>query len=399
MPCNTVSCPTCNPLMDANFSPALVGGNAFNSQYAHMGWVGFTKMNFKRAINTPNGSSIPAGSILVRITGADLHLAQEVNRADVIDGRIDSTAYWLGPKIAEGTLNFPVIADNLEGGCVETGKVQEQASKLLNAVWGWTTTRDAFGRLCYWDTDIDLRYANHAAFKYTNCLVNEFTLNVAQSDMATIDLGIMATARDASYSSSSATVMEDPQLTSFLSPARVLTWNDFTINGIGQCDYSGILFHSNQVREFNMTINNHADRFFTLNGTLFPVDINVGKREVTGTLKLLGYNHVLRQRAEANADRFTSKDEIRMAAYIGYDTALSNTTRDWTGSGISPPTGSIWGKSINGVIFQIEEVSMTNEVLETTVNYLAFGVDSGFEGGNYETFIPATSADFPAWEA
>jgi hypothetical protein len=389
MPCTPGTCPTNQPLTEANYGSG--SGGAF-AHYAHMGWVGFVKLNFKRDIG-----AVPAGEIQLRVTGADINLSQEIQAADVIDGRIDRTAYWLGPKMAEGTLNFPVVADNLVGGCPDPTEMKEQAARLLNSVWGWALTRDSYGRLCYWDTDIALRYANHAAFKYVNSIVNELTLNIAKEDMATIDLGVISQRREAEYYPQETS---QPTITDFLSPARVLTWNDFTVNGVGACDLTGNLFHSNQVREFSMTINNNAERFYTLNGTLFPVDINVGKRDITGSLTLLGYNHDLRRRAEGNDTRFTSKDQIRIAAYIGDDRSVDGTSRDWTGSACSAPTTAIFAKALTGVIFQIEEVAMTNEVLETTVNYLAFGSDEA--DANYEGILPATSGAatsgaFPAW--
>lgn len=384
MPCTPGSCSTNLPLTEPNYGYG--SGGAFE-HYAHPGWVGFVKLAIKRNIG-----SISAGDILLRVTGADVNLSQDVNAADVIDGRIDRTAYWLGPKMAEGTLNFPIVADNLVGGCVDAADAQTQASRLLNTIWGWSLTRDSYGRLCYWDTDVIIRCANHAAFRYVNSIVNSFDMTVTHEDMATIDLNILSQRREDSYFPSETS---QPNLTDFLSPARVLSWNDFTVNGLAACDSDSVLFHSNQVREFRMSINNNAERFYTLNGTLYPVDINVGKREVTGTLNLLGYNHPLRQRAEANDTRFTSKDQIRVAAYIGDDRSASGSSRDWVSDACTAPSTAIFAKSLAGVVFSIEEVSMTNGMLETSVDYVSFASDES--DANYTSFIPTASGDFPAW--
>lgn len=426
MPCSPQPCSGANSYVGPNFcEPSQYWtGNAYQ-HYANMGWVGFAKLLFPRGISW-GGTSLFAANVptMLRVTGGDLKLSQEINAAEVIDGRIDRTAYWLGPKIVEGTLNFPLMADNGVGGaCVDGALGLTEAAKLLNAVWQWGVSRDSFGRLCFWDTDMIMRLANHAAFRYKGCLINELSLKVAQGDMVTMDIGVMARSRQAydgtdvcPFTDASSSIDSDVTIADYLSPARVLTWNDFTVNGVqfvgSSCDTQSNLFYSNQIREFNLTINNNADRFFTLNGTLYPVDINVAKREITGSLTLLGYNKNLRVRAETNQDRFTSKDEIRLAAYVGEDMGTSDTgeARDWIsgdyttiGSSITTTDGlktPLWARKIKGVMFQIEEVSLTNEVLETTVNYLAFGVDDLNNGDttNYESIQPPTACGFPIWQ-
>jgi len=144
-----------------------------------------------------------------------------------------------------------------------------------------------------------------------------------------------------------------------------------------------------------MEVNNNADRFYTLNGTLFPVDINVGKREITGSLTLLGFNHALREVAETNQDRFSEKNEIRVAYYIGEDTDVTGIGRDWFTE--TEPAQAIFAARLASVVFRIEEVSMTNDVLETTVNYLALASDK--DGANYTAIIadPDPSCYYPAW--
>lgn len=435
MPCTPQACTNAESNIGPNFALGDHGwtGNAFQ-HYANMGWVGFVKAKFGRDIKWGSETLYTRGQdVMLRVLTADLKLSQEIKAAEVIDGRIDRTAYWLGPKIVEGTLGFPLVADNGVGGCPPDGPVgQAQAAALLNAIWQWGLTRDSFGRLCYADTDLIVRYANHAAFKYTRCLINELSLKVAKEDMITMDLGVIAQARfgygddpdlsGVNYneicplnSDDGWTGNPDLEIPAFLAPARILTWNDFSVNGMHMegtnCANQTPLFWSNQIREFNLTINNHAERYYSLNGTLAPVDINVGKREITGSMTLLGYNHALRRHAETNQDRFTSKDELRMAIYIGDDASGDVTTsstglpRDWytgtytqIGNAIQDQQGNshypIFARKLVGVVFQIEEVALTNDVLETTVNYLSLGTDTS----NYEAFSPPTSCGYPIWD-
>ena len=360
--------------------------------FANMGWVGYVKLTSQKLDATH----------ILRVTSADVNLSQDITMPDVIDGRIDRTVYQLGPKIVEGTLSMPLIADIPSPGvgqeittpCPSPADLTE-AGALLDNIWCWATSRGDHGRLYYDDTNLLIRYANHAAFTFDKTIVNTLSMTIAQSEAVSWDIAVIGNSRSPMHNPVPWTD-PDALIEPFLSPARVMTWNDVTINGMGGCARENELFHSNQVREFNMEINNNADRFFSLNGSLFPIDINVGQREITGSLTLMGYQHRLREVAETNQDFFTEKNEIRMAFYIGDDTydvgTQTFTPRDWIGT--NPPVPAIFQKKLASVIFRIEEVSMTNDVLETTVNYLALANDQ--EG--FEAVSPGSSCEFfPVW--
>ena len=368
-----------------------------SGMFASMGWVGYVNLRIPHL--TP-----PAGQIL-RVTSADINLSQEITTPDVIDGRIDKTVYQLGPKIVEGNLSLPVIADVDPGefppGCITSADLKTgTASTLLDTIWCWTTARTSHGRIA-WTGEMDVRYANHAAFTFTKAVVNTLSMNVAQSDVITFDIAVIGAARNRTVDP-----FNEPKISDFLSPARVLTWNDITVSGVGGCidDVdSAKLFGSAQVREFSFEINNNAERYFSLNGRLVPIDINVSKREITGSLKLLGLQDKLRERAESQQDNFTRKDEIRMMFFVG-DEAVSGVglnavtvSRDWFKLTDTPTTKSgavpIFWKKFTGVIFKIEEMSLSNDVYETTVNWL--GLASDQEG--YSAISPGSSCDFPNW--
>jgi len=371
-------------------APELTG------HYANMGWVGFVVLRSNKL----------GANNLLRVTGADINLSQEITKPDIIDGRIDPTVYQLGPKIIEGTLTMPLIADTqtptdwTDRECPNVQDLTGIASSVLHNVWCWATARSSQGRLIYDDARLDIRYANHAGFTFDNCVINTYGLTIAQSDMISLDLAVIGRGRVQSVTASgSLQYATNPVLADFLSPARVLTWNDATVNGIRGCALNGQhLFYSNQVREFSMEINNNADRFYTLCGSLFPIDVTVGKREITGSLTLMGLQDRLRQLAETNPERFTEKNEIRLAFYVGNDRYVSFDagfqSRDWVDDqNDATHLGALWSKRIQGVIFQIEEMSMTNEVFETTVNWHAMADDQS----NYEAFTPQTSPSFAAW--
>ena len=366
--------------------------------FASMGWVGY--VNLRVPPLTPH-----AGQIL-RVTSADINLSQDITTPDVIDGRIDRTVYQLGPKIIEGSLSLPVIADvdpgTFTGGCVSAEDLRTgTAGTLLDTLWCWTTARSSHGRL-QWTGDMDIRYANHAAFTFTKAVVNSLSMTVTHSDIASFDLDVIGAARNLTIDP-----FNEPAITDILSPARVLTWNDVTVSGVAGCGSSSSdtdrLFESAQLREFSFEINNNAERYYSLNGRLFPIDINVSKREITGSITLLGLQERLRERAEAQQDNFTRKDEIRMMFFVG-DEAVSGVglnaatvSRDWFALTDTPTTESgaipFFWKKFTGVIFKIEEMTLTNDVYETTVNWLALGNDQ--EG--YLAVVPGSSCDFPSW--
>ena len=364
--------------------------------FAHMGWVGFANL-------IALGLTPTKGTIL-RVTSADVNLSQEITTPDVIDGRIDRTVYQLGPKIVEGSLSMPVIADvdpsEFTGGCVSAADLRSgTAASFINTIWCWTTARSAHGRLQWANAQLDIRYANHAAFTFTKCVVNSLSMTVTQSDVVSFDIDVIGASRERKSEPLTGGTNGLP-ISDFLSPARVMTWNDVTISGVGGCGSGGEedarLFASAQVREFSFEINNNAERYYSLNGRLFPIDINVSKREITGSITLLGLQERLRDRAEAQQDNFTRKDEIRMMFFVGDDAGEQR--RDWfaltdSPSGIQSGAVPFFWKKFTGVLFRIEEMSLTNEVYETTVNWLALGNDQ--EG--YVAIVPSSSCDFPAW--
>lgn len=385
----------CTPDSSCNFSDTRDYGLPNSApdasgHFANIGWVGFVKLILPKL-------NLAQGGNLLRVTSADLNLKQDIQMPDVIDGRIDKTVYQLGPKIIEGSLSMPVVADlpaaSIGDGCPNVTDLTT-AGQLLDNLWCWATARGQQGRLIHNDANIVIRYANHAAFNFDRAIVNTFGLSVTQGEMVNLDINVLGRSRRP-LNNPSFQGDDEAKINDFLSPARVLTWNDVTVTGIGGCGNINTLWRSNQVRAFTMEINNNADRFYTLNGSLFPMDVNVGQREITGQLTLMGFQHRLRDLAETNSERFTEKNEVRLAMYIGEDQFDSGSgaflDRDWTGA--SPSGNPIFQKRLTGAVFNIEEVSMTNELLETTVNYYALANDQE----NFEAFTPSTSCGFPVW--
>jgi len=394
MPCSGITTECLRPGIEsvdnssANENIALVTG-APESVFAHMGWVGFAKLTIP--VLDPQGT-------ILRVSSADINLSQDITTPEVIDGRIDRTVYQLGPKIVEGSISMPVIADvdpsvGSPAGCVTASQLTSgTAASLLDNIWCWATARSPHGRLQYADASFDIRYANHSAFHFDKCIANTLSMTTTHSEAVTFDIDVIGRSRTQSLEYFQDDVFTQPNVSDFLSPARVLTWNDVTVTGVGGCD-DAFLFGSAQIRNFTFEINNNADRYYSLNGQLFPVDINVSKREITGSLTLLGLQDALRLRGENQQNEFTRKDEIRMMIFIG-DNASSS--RDWTTNSTTPQGAGfnpIFWKKFTGVIFQIETMGLSNDVYETEVAWMALGNDQE----NYLALYPGSSCVFPAW--
>lgn len=383
MPC--VPDPVCSRVDINTYAQENIAPTGGGTVFANMGWVGFARLIIPELTSAQ-------GNIL-RVNSADINLAQEITMPDVIDGRIDRTVYQLGPKIVEGTIAMPVVADIETGGCPTKQDLRDQAGltgQILDNIWCWATARNSQGRMLYADASFDIRYANHAAFKFDNCVVNTLGMSIAHGDAVTFDINVIGRGRQPFTDPPN----QEPRPSDFLSPARVLTWNDVSVTALQGCGDNEGLFFSNQVREFSFEINNNADRYYTLQGSLFPADINVQKREISGSVTLLGMADRLRILSQTNQDRFTEKNEIRLAIYIGEETFQGGTfiSRDWTGSDQAPAL-SIFAKRFLGVVFQIEEIALSNDVLESTITWHALATDDN----EYEAISPNTSCSFPAW--
>jgi len=396
----------CSSCCVSDYVPRV--NNVGTQAYANMGYVGFVQLE-SALLTQVLGGSVLGQTLRVRDFG--LGLSQDIEKPDVIDGRIDRTVYKLGPKIVEGDMVMPVVVETFaRDTCPSLSSVRSQgedseAGKMILMLWCWATSRSPEGRMAFDDVNLNVRYANHAAFQYNLCMVNELALSVTQGDQIELTVSVMGRGRlplnAAPQVAASATGL--PTLTDYLAPARILTWNDVSITGITGC--SGLnpgsaLFFSNTVRDWKLNIANNLDRFYTFNGSLFPTDLNAGVRDVTGSLEFMGLSDTLREHTSRSTSisglqsHFTEKNELRFAFYVGEETYAGSGSfaqRDWTGD--SAPYSPIFARRLLAVIFEIEEMSLSNDLFVTTVNYHAMAND---DDGYYEFVDPATSY-FPAW--
>ncbi|MFA5598989.1 MAG: phage tail tube protein [Phenylobacterium sp.] len=292
---------------------------------ANLGYVGYAKFG---KINSP-----------VRVTSADLHLAQSVTKPDIIDGKTDKTVYILGPKIIEGGLSFPAVHD--------------QATGVISSIWNMAVQRDADGRIS--NDDINVKYATGVSYKYTDCIINTLEMSVTQQATLDVTLNVMGKDR----------ITGDTTEPSYsYRNTRAITWNDI-IFGISS---SSLNVAGSETRQFSININNDADRYYTFNRLLAPQDLAPRKREITGTMEIMGRNLGLANLALTNQNRCHEDGVIRFGYELG---------------GLTSATGCAgsWVVEIPGCVFEIETLNLTNNLFVTTVNYHALpGITFGSEG-------------------
>ncbi len=298
----------------------------FEQPPAYMGYVGFVNMD---------------GNI-IRATSADIKLTQDITKPDVVDGRIDRTVYQLGPQEVGGSVAFPAIYDNAGG------------TTTVENLWNKACTRTDIGTLI--NFPITVKYAqtgtyNSSTFKYDNCVVNTMQFSVTQSDVMNITtdvIGLTRTPESIAVADFPGAPGPDSQDNS-----RVVTWADSRIEinegpqrPIGLGGQIGGQF----IRSFEVNINNNVERFYTLNKALFAQAIAPAKRDVTGNIVFIGRLDGLGELAFTNELYGYEDTEIRF--------------------GFKPSIGSTeFIRRLPNCVFQIEEMAITNNLFETTVNW------------------------------
>ncbi len=304
-----------------------------NNPRAFMGFVGFVRIH------------VGGSQYIIRATSADINVTQEITKPDVIDSRYDKSVYQLGPQLVDGSISFPVIYEVVSG------------TTLFEQLYILSVERDTNGKLT--EFDIDVKYDSATAeFTYRRCVVNTWKFSVAQSDVITCDFDIIgidripATVGSPARADAVCTPIGNTANGS-LGTTRIVTWNDARVELSGGRFASSI--GGQYVRTFEANIANDVERFYALNTVLAPQDLAPRKRDVTGSMTLIGRHPDLADVAIKNEDNCTESGEVK----FGYATPAS-------GEGCSATTFNV---TLPNCIFEIETMSLTNDIFESTVNY------------------------------
>jgi len=295
----------------------------------------------------------------LRVSSFDLKASQDVSAMDTIDNNYDYTAYRYGPVRVEGGVGFPVpVADGFFKSIVKFAA--ERNGSSLGGGQG-------SGNLLTTGATIEAQYDHTIGYQYKECKPNNLSVSISAEEALDFNLSFIGTRREI--------INSGPVLTR-TSPERMLTWNDISIVGGGGAG-GGIAptpwatgsgtanpNASGQIRTFSFELNNNLTAFFGLNGSIFVQAENIvaGKREVTGSMEMAWNGSGLANfaySANTNTNFCTSVQEITM-----------NVTNKASGASTTVPLVFL------GVIFNMEDISMTNDFFMGTQTWRAYGDDA-----------------------
>ena len=286
--------------------------------YASLGFVGFVQFETNPTFG-------------VRATSCDLKLSQAIEKPEVVTGKFDRTVYKLGPKEVGGAVAFPAVLETVGGG----------TTQIMDKLWELAVFRSEDGRLT--DFDAAVKYtASNATFRFEDCMINSFKWSVTQGDLVNVETDIIGRKRNL-------ITLSPP--TYDTRNTRAATWADVDITVALS---TGGTMTGEWIRSFESTINNNVERFYTCNGELNPQDIAPKMREITGSMTLMGRNPVMGQFAEDNQNRCNEDNSIRFGYQVTNN--LCNAT---------------WFKKFCGVVFEIETMSLSNDIVESSINWHA----------------------------
>lgn len=331
----------------------------------YMGFVGFVKLKGGVILGdvTPTNAagdiSVAWQDYIIRATTADMNLSQEITKEEVVDSRYDKTVYRLGPRLIEGTLEFPAIFE-LSGG--NTRGIFEILYRLA------ATRQRQTGNLTKFD--LEVKYGTSApdittGFLYRGCIINSWKFTVTQQELVTCSINIIGVSREAIIPLAPARKNDDtaciplssddaPVSAGELGTSRIITWADARVNIVNPLWTLPVA--GKFIRTFEANITNDAERFYTLNKSLYAQAVAPRKRDVDGTMTVIGRIPRLADLAESNEERCNELSTIK----FGFETAQSDSTCNNLAS---------FGVALPNCVLEIEEMTLSNDIFESTIGW------------------------------
>jgi len=320
-----------------------------NAKLGFVGWVRF------------------GSSFYVRATSADVGVNQSVEKPDVVDGKIDKTLYQLGPIEVGGSISFPGVYE----------LYPSTSRSPVAELWSWALKRSETGDILPANRgkSITIKYVDSLAFDYTESIIDSYEFNIAAEDVLNITVNIIG--RDRLQNTDPSLAHELPEY--LQRNTRIITWNDVNVNIGGEA----VSVDPSEIRSFTATVANNVQRIYTLNSSMAPALVVPTKRDIGGSFTLLGRNSDLGLRSYGYRNSSKTGNETRCTANntisFGYDTNVGNN------SSCSEAWSVLFSEC---VVFEIEEMAITNDFFETTVNWHAL------PGVNWNDGEDAANTDF-----
>jgi hypothetical protein len=313
-----------------------------------------------KSLNNPPNNVIPvragfSGAVaydvqgvpyMIRAESCDVIVKQDIQPVGDVDGAIDHTRYTLQPFDISGSLSFALDQSQAADSFAVFEKMYNDA--VLRRADGNLQSRSE-------DRRLHVRYYPGFSYTYLDMAINSFKLSVSQGDVLKATVNMMGRGR-IPMDPSDAPALDE---TSDLSPVRAIQFNDVEIAIIPDPDIGGIneTITSTIVRSFEVTINNNCEHVYTLSSSLTPYDIIAKKREITGSVTFAGRQDDLAVWAAEHEARAQSAVDLVFRVKFG-------------------PATTVDLFKLKGVVAQIESTAITNDLVETSMNFRAFGHQS-----------------------
>lgn len=307
---------------------------SFGLPPASMGFVGAVQL----IMSGIQGNPLNLQVYQLRANSCDLNLRQEIVKPNVIDVLYDRNVFQPKPQQIEGSIEYTVIMGDVTA-----------SGDVTPSLWAYTTKRNNLGRL--YPFNVNVAYGPSAIFRFIDCYVNSFTYSVRQGEAIKVKTNLMAMDR-----------IESNFEIFKKGNSRVATWNDAFCN-IRTQDFQ---IESGFVRAFDVEVSNNLERFFTAGGPrlLRAQDISPRIRDINGSVTLMGRHLWLANYALNNPARCRESAVFE----FGHNIACSF---EGGGSFVAP---------IPNVIFMVEEIQLTQDLLETIIKWQAVPADNKLYG-------------------
>jgi hypothetical protein len=352
------------------------------------------------ALNLGAGSGDPEPKF-IRITSFGMKATQTLETMDTIDGVYDRTAWRVTPLSVEGDIAFPLPA-NKEGKTTATTPPFEQllefAAARQDVLAGNPGGSTANAGDLINSRELLADYDNTVSYKYTGCKCNTFSMSVAAEEAVEFSMNMIGSDRQ---------LQTDFTHIDRLSPERMLTWNDVEVIGERETgalptsltNLGSLVFDSSQIRNFSFEINNNVTKFFALDGGVIakPGNIIAGKREVTGSIEAAWNGFVdtaaVTGSVPATLDNIQqfNRDVTNTTSHNQIKVFISN-----SGTLATPSGTNSTGIAFAGVVYDIEDISMTNDFFMGTIGWKAMGRNIAGSTLSPSALLPFADSVHPA---
>jgi hypothetical protein len=238
---------------------------------------------------------------ILRFADCSLNAKQEVITPDVMTGDWNKQAFYFGKIEVGGSIGGPFMDSFITGGG-------------SNSLWNWATNRGTSNCPNQFESTFNVFYycaqnsiVNYRAFGGLLC--NSFTLTATAGDLVNFSMDVIGN------SSSKFTSQTNTRQTT---KDKVVTWEKLQVTVTpDEPDTGGGSAHtivSDQIQNFEITIANNIEAVYNIGAgaTLFPYQLLLGQREITGTITLFNAHDM---NGYESYDDYTAGDNLGTVAF------------------------------------------------------------------------------------